>query len=234
MWTLLIILILIAVLAFYTLRDYRQRLILRRWRKLLALDEHGTIYQQLYADVDGFTLSRRARAKQDSIEYVYGEIDFESFIALLSLCKPNPSTIFYDLGSGTGKAVLACAMVFTIEKSCGIEFFPSLDRCAKQQKQRLQLIPGYLTKAACIEFHQGDIRETFFSEATLIFINATTFFGETWLAISQQVEQIKPGSLVITTSKALQSKKFTITRLTQVKMSWGIVEAYIQERLSDA
>ena len=227
MW--IISLTLACFVIFFT-RGWQQRLTLKRWRTTLALDKHAAIYQQLDADVDGFTLSQTARAKRDAIEYVYGEIDFESFIALLSLCKPNRSTIFYDLGSGTGKAVLACAMVFEVQKSCGIEFFSLLDHCAKQQQQRLKLIPEYRLQANRIEFRQGDMLENQFSDATLLFINSTAFFGETWCAISKQVEQIKPGTLVITTSKTLHSQLFRTIRQTAVKMSWGIVDAFIQQR----
>ena len=67
-----------------------------------------------------------ARQKQDAIEYVYGEIEFLPFIALLSLDKPDSKTVFYDLGSGIGKAVLACAMVYPVHKSVGVELLPEL------------------------------------------------------------------------------------------------------------
>lgn len=215
---------------FLFLPIWRRQIKLQRWRKSLGLNKHYRVYQQLYANVDGFALSQAERAKQDALEYVYGEIDFESFIALLSLCKPESSTIFYDLGSGTGKAVLACIMVFNVQKSCGIELFASLHHCAQQQQQRLKCIPEYEAKAERIEFIQSNLLDANFTDANLIFVNATAFFGETWLAISKLVEKIQPGTLVITTSKALRSDLFTLCTLTQVKMSWGPVTAYIQER----
>lgn len=67
------------------------------------------------------------------MEYAYGEIKFMSFIALLSLTNPDADTVFYDLGSGIGKAVLACSMVFPIRKSVGVELFPELyvDACTR-------------------------------------------------------------------------------------------------------
>ncbi|HHF7347457.1 TPA: hypothetical protein ACPSKE_000617 [Legionella feeleii] len=219
---------------FLFLPIWRRQIKLRRWRKSLHLNKHHKVYRQLYANVDGFALSKAERTRQDAPEYVYGEIDFESFIALLSLGKPGPSTVFYDLGSGTGKAVLACIMVFDVKKSCGIELFTSLHHCAQQQQQRLKCIQDYEAKATRIEFMKRNFLETNFADANLIFINATAFFGETWLAISKLVEQIKPGALVITTSKALRSDLFTLEAVTQVKMSWGIVKAYIQQRQAQA
>lgn len=227
MWFSLLLLIGVILLFFPT---WKRQITLRRWRNSLNFGKHYLVYQQLYANVNGFALSKAARTKQDAMEYVYGEIEFESFIALLSLCKPEPSTIFYDLGSGTGKAVLACIMVFNVQKSCGIELFSSLHECALRQQQRLKNIPDYQSKAERIEFRQDNLLEAQFGDAHLIFINATAFFGETWLTISKLVELVKPGTLIITTSKAFCSPLLTIIRVTQVKMSWGWVKAYIHQR----
>ncbi|WP_019215574.1 class I SAM-dependent methyltransferase [Legionella tunisiensis] len=227
MWLALLIVI-CCILLFLPI--WRRQIKLQRWRKSLHLNQHYKVYQQLYANIDGFALSKAERTKQDALEYTYGEIDFESFIALLSLGKPESSTVFYDLGSGIGKAVLACIMAFDVQKSCGIELFASLHHCAQQQQQRLKRIQGYKNKADRIKFIHGNFMKTNFSDANLIFINATAFFGETWLAISKLVEQIQPGALVITTSKALRSNLFTLDSVTHVKMSWGLVKAYIQQR----
>lgn len=229
MWLVLLLLITGSfILILYRRRQHRP---LRRWKNSLALDKHFAVFQQLYANVDGFALSKAERIGNDAFEYVYGEIEFEAYIALLSLGNPNSSTVFYDLGSGTGKAVLACAMVFKVQKSCGIELFSSLHQAAELQKSRLKELPDYFEKAKCIEFKKADILQTHFDDASLIFINATGFFGDSWLGISKCIEQIKPGSLVISTSKALSSELFTCLRVTEVAMSWGIVKAFIQQRL---
>jgi hypothetical protein len=233
MWLEFLITAVIILLFTLCSRRWRRQVAIRRWRRALALDKHQAVYQQLFADVDGFRLSKRARTGQDAPEYLYGEIDFASFIALLSRCKPNPSTVFYDLGSGIGKTVLACAMVFEVKRSCGIELFASLHQRAILQQERLRQISGYQEKANRIEFKQGNFLEVQLLDASLIFINATAFFGETWRAISRQLEQIKPGSLVVSTSKALHSPLFVTLTVTQVTMSWGIVDAFIQQRLEN-
>lgn len=211
---------------------WRRQKRIQYWRRQLALDQHHSHFQDLYREVDGFQLSKSARVKQDSMAYVYGEIEFESFIALLSLCQPGPETIFYDLGSGAGKALLACAMVYPIKKCIGIELFPELHQTAVQQSLRLKDLPDYANKASPIEFRQGNFLDEVFSDGSIIFINATAFFGDHWQAISHHLEQVQPGTLVISTSKCLQSTGFLTQKVTSVKMSWGIVDAYIQSRLS--
>lgn len=222
-----LLVILLAALFFYFKKSDSQ---IRRWRKSLSLDKHEQCFQLLYNPINGFLLSKKARKKQDSIEYLYGEIEFESFIALLSLCHPDNQTIFYDLGSGVGKAVIACAMVFPVKKSCGIELFEELVQCSLQQKNQLQLIKDYKECAQRIEFKQGDFLTISLEEANLIFINATAFMGDYWLRISKYLEETKPTTYIITTSKKITSSQFTLIRKVQVKMSWGIVDAFIHQR----
>ncbi|WED43031.1 hypothetical protein [Legionella cardiaca] len=226
----LVFLFLLIIAILFGITYQQRRRPLKQWRKALLLDKHFAIYQKLYADVDGFALSRRARISQDALEYVYGEIEFESFIALLSLCKPNASTIFYDLGSGTGKAVIACTLVFNVQHCRGIEILTTLYECAKDTQLRLKQIPAYQEKASRIQFILGNFLDKNLNEASLVFINATAFFGEHWLAVSRHLEQLNPGALVISTSKALQSAEFITTKVTLVRMSWGLVKAFIQQR----
>lgn len=202
-----------------------------RWRRALSLDAHLAVYQQLFAPINGFSLSQAARKTQDALEYVYGEIDFLPFIALLSLTKPNNNTIFYDLGSGTGKAVLACAMVFNVKESHGIECFPTLYDAAMGQRNALSLLAPYAEMAKKIHFLNDDFFNANLSRATLIFINATGFFGQRWIDLSVKIEQSTQCEIIVTTSKALKSSAFSIIKITTVQMSWGTVKAYIQQRL---
>lgn len=224
----LLLIILASILLLISARSKRR---IKHWRQTLALDSHEVIFNNLYANVDGFQLSRRARAENDAMEYVYGEIDFESFIALLSLCKPHSDSIFYDLGSGIGKAVLACAMVFKVRKSYGIELFEQLHQCANTQHLRLAAIPEYTAKSTSISFQQGDFRTISLSDANIVFINASAFFGQFWIDTSRHLEQLQPGAMVISTSKALASTAFETQHITVVTMSWGVVNVYIQQRL---
>ncbi|MDX1836331.1 class I SAM-dependent methyltransferase [Legionella taurinensis] len=210
---------------------FKQRRRLRRWRQTLALHHHAKRFTALYQDVDGFALSRLSRTHQDAMEYVYGEIEFEPFIALLSLCHITPHTVFYDLGSGCGKAIVACAMVYSPGRSCGIELFAPLHQAADELRIRLQAWPEYALKAKRIEFRQADFLEADLRDADLIFINSTAFFGDYWRRISGHLEQLKPGTQVISTSKPLDSAAFYVLKTTVLQMSWGRVTAYLQHRL---
>jgi len=208
----------------------RRQYKLKRWRKALALDKHVDVFHRLFVNVNGFGLSREARARHDALEYLYGEIDFIPFIALLSLAKPNNNTVFYDLGSGVGKAVFACAMVFNVKKSCGIELFNGLHDCALQKQQELRQHPDYRQAVDHIFFMNDNFLQADFNDATLIFINATAFIGETWATLNKRLAIIPTNITIITTSKKLSSTAFTVSMEVMVQMSWGPVQAYIQQK----
>ncbi|KTD28765.1 hypothetical protein [Legionella israelensis] len=210
------------------IRRYR----LWRWRNHLSLDLHQRVYQQLYETVNGYALSLEARKANDAMEYVYGEIKFLPFIALLSLVSLNKDTVFYDLGSGTGKAVLACAMVFYPHKCCGIEHFENLYQTACLQQEKLSQLPLYQEKARSIHFYHANFLEFDLTDANVIFINATSFFGETWEKLNERLDSLAHCHTVITTSKPLLSKCYKLVMSTKLEVSWGLVSAYIHKRKS--
>lgn len=203
---------------------------IKAWKKQLNLAQHADVFHHLYRDVDGFSLSLSGRKRQDSIEYIYGEIEFLSFIALLSQTHLDEQTVFYDLGCGTGKAVVACAMVYPVCKSVGVELLMPLYVNACNQVQQLAKNPLYLEKAKKMQIIQGNILDIDLSDATLIFINATTFVGAFWHQLCSKLNQLPHLKTVITTSKAMVDADFTLIHQTQVPMSWGVAFAFIHQR----
>lgn len=201
-----------------------------RWNRSLNLNQHQRVFNEIYKNHKGFEISKLARKKMDAPEYVYGEIEFLSFIALLSLTKPNNDTVFYDLGSGTGKAVLAAAMVFPLKKSVGIELFKELFQNAWLHTLQLAKNQDYIRSAEKISFINCDFLKADLQDATLIFINSTALFDPTWTALCSKLESLPHLQTVITTSKQLKSSQFSLERTVLVMMSWGIVRAFINIR----
>lgn len=231
----MVYIITIVLILLVTWRIYRfihdQERVVSKWLSAWGIEKYVHDFNQIYQDIDGFHLSKQARENADAPEYCYGEIDFVSFIAILSGCYIDSETVFYDLGSGIGKAVLACAMVFDAKKCIGIEKFELLHQAALEQADKLAQLPDYIGKAMCIEFIQQDILNTDLSDARLIFINATAFFGDLWMDISQHLTQTVGGTQIITVSKPLKSRHFKIIRVTYAAMSWGSAQVYFQIRL---
>lgn len=82
-----------------------------------------------FAAVDGYALAREEKAAQraagifrDGIQY--GEVSAASFARCLEWVQPIAGEIFFDLGSGTGKAVLTAAALHPLAAATHVETKP--------------------------------------------------------------------------------------------------------------
>ncbi len=211
-------------------KTFLNKYYLYKWRKKLQIKAHQKTFDALYKNINGFVLSKSARQNNDSVELLYGEINFESFIALLSCCSINKQSCFYDLGSGIGKAVIAATLVYPLQKSVGIEKLETLHNCARQQKQKLILETCDESFAERIEFIYADFLQCELKEADLVFINSTAFIGDSWEKIARHLQQLKKGSQCISISKKLPANEFKLELKTPVEMSWGVAFAYLHRK----
>ena len=198
-----------------------------RWRNSLSLNKKKQFFKELFQDVNGFQLSKQARRKNDEMALTYGEIQFESFVALLCQIELNANSIFCDLGSGTGKAIIACSLVFDIKKCIGIELLTPLHEAAMQVKNKLNQIDGI--KAHKIEYINADFMENMPEDITIVFINASAFFGEMWQKIVERLERLPHLQHIITT-KPIESHTFEVCHHSLITMSWGLVDATIYRK----
>tara|TARA_Y100000588_G_scaffold389718_1_gene493258 strand:+ start:1512 stop:2228 length:717 start_codon:yes stop_codon:yes gene_type:complete len=232
MMTVIILLLLAALcLLFLFIPWFKKKQQLIKWYKHHRILEHEACFNRLYHNVNGFLLSKHARAEYDSPDLTYGEIDFKSFIALIDACNPNQDTIFYDLGCGTGKAVMAISLVFNIQKACGIECLqPLYDAAVRVEEKWRASVNQHLSDQQII-FHHQNFLDTDFSDATLIFVNATAFFGPVWFHLCEKLLETKVNTIIITTSKPIESNSFQIIKEQEVLMSWGVVRSFIQKKI---
>lgn len=102
----------------------------------LIRDEAQLLYDDLFRDTSlevGKTLSKEERDRKNLTQeksLIYGEVEFNSFYRVLRKINAEPGTIFYDLGSGTGKAVFAARLTQDFSKCIGIEILQSLHQQA--------------------------------------------------------------------------------------------------------
>lgn len=191
-----------------------------RWEKAFHIQKHLQAIDKAYADVNGFHLAYLDKKLKPDLSLSYGEIELESFLALLSMIKPRPHQVFYDLGSGLGKTVLAASLVYQFKKSYGIEILNRLVETAIQKHQKFY-------PQLNIEYIQDNFHNLLWADADILYINVASFVPETWLALTEKICQF-PAPIMITCCKALPEAYFSIQK-TQVQCSWGIVPAYIHQ-----
>ncbi|KAG0574057.1 hypothetical protein KC19_VG231300 [Ceratodon purpureus] len=133
---------------------------------------------------------------------IYGEISFIAFSKLLEMYAPkamasvsptssfggkdsqpaSPSSrfTFYDLGCGAGRPVFLASLLMTsCFKSCGVEIIPTMHQMNEELLQlynvevRTRLHPA--KQSQNITFMCGDMLQVDWSDADVVFINATCF-----------------------------------------------------------
>lgn len=151
--------------------------------------------------------------------------------------------IFFDLGSGTGKAVIAMSLMHKFKKLQGIEYLENLIKLSQESKQNYDnTINDLFVKNKelfsfdnpnIIDFVQGDFLKQNWKNATIIFANSTCFSAELINSIAVKAnKECKKGTIIITFTKKLNKlnsdweTKEGFRRL----MTWGIATIYVHKR----
>ncbi|ETV84729.1 hypothetical protein H257_03836 [Aphanomyces astaci] len=200
-------------------------------------------------------LSMQARkdfSEFDTTSFVYGEISFFPFADILDSISadiPVGNGVFYDLGSGVGKAVMAAALVHKFHKAIGIEQLKPLVDFSHARVDRLMEtndVAGQTISYLCGSFfdHKWSDGDVVFCHSTCfspryVFVISLPMVGcldtkdmmdSMWERISKDAEQLKQGAYFISVSHILASPLFEVLRTLTVQMGWGNCTVYIQRR----
>ena len=145
-------------------------------------------------------------------------------------------SIFYDLGSGTGKAVFVARFLHDFGRCGGIEVLEGLAEAASEVQAAYDQgdYRSYLTVSGAgdCQLVQGSLLEDDWSDGDVCFANSTCFDDDLMEAMARRAEQLKPGAYFVTFTKGLPSPKFEVMERKRYKMSWGPATVYIHRRLN--
>jgi SAM-dependent methyltransferase len=209
----------------------------------LSVREGMNLFDQLFSVCTletGKKLSNEERKElgvKTHSSLTYGEIDYKSFVTILRKCCCGFDTrdkVFIDLGSGTGRAVLAARINEDFVRCEGIELLQSLFTASQQVATRYHDLFKRLLhyrSATDIVLTQGSITELDWSHGDFVFANSTCFGKELMGEISVIAEKLKPGSIFVTFTNQLSSDCFELLEKTKYSMSWGPATVYVHRRL---
>ncbi len=212
----------------------------RGWKSTVHYDRCLTIFRKLYEGVDGYQVSLQGRNRlgfSDNISFTYGEVVFFSFVRILEMAKPQPGEIFYDLGSGAGKAVFIAGLTFEFSKACGIEKLKNLYTLSQSILDKLMQLPERHTlipyQKINMQFIHGDFQDFDYLDADIIFINAACFVGGMLEnVIIPKLQVLKKGARVIIATANLDNiEGFQLIYENMHLMSWGLSSVKIYERV---
>lgn len=203
------------------------------WRRKKKYTQILKTLNALFADVNPFQISKEARQhiKVPTSDLHYGEIDTCALLDLMDIVKPSGQGLFYDLGSGSGKTALAVKLKHPTLVVKGIELVPALHAIAEQKLFEYLEKETLDAKRFGLSFICDNLLNQNFSDADIIFINATAYSANTWEQILYKLVQLKRGAKIIITSKTLPSPTFTKTYQGMELMSWGLTSTYIYEKI---
>jgi SAM-dependent methyltransferase len=192
----------------------------------------------LYADIDGYGLSSRARERTGDYgeNLTYGEVSPESMSQLLTAIQAKPGEVFYDLGAGTGKGVMYAALLSSLGKCVGIElldelFSSSILALDRYRNHVLPMLPAE-RQLQQIQYRLGDMKIEDISDADIVFAHCTCWSPDLMAAITEKFNQLKPGARVITVSKGLESPYFAHTGTEMCQMAWGSATMYYWTKMN--
>lgn len=198
--------------------------------------EHQRIFENIYEGINGFDISFDSRSHAPAEEddsLTYGEVTLAAIEQMLT-ALPSRKGVFYDLGSGTGKAVLAAALVGDFTSLTGVELLPELFAAAELARRKFIVA----TEPFCtnqrtqpdINFILGDLVAIDYSDADVVFIPSTCYSETLMSMIRRRATMLRAGAILITVSQTLQSSAFELYTSLEVPMSWGKSTIFIYTR----
>ena len=165
--------------------------------------------------------------------HIYGEVLYPTLSDIFSILRKrnllSGGEVFYDLGSGIGKAVIAASLLHNFSKCCGIELVRSLFEISVKlkenyEKTRFRLDGG----GTSVEFFNADILEFDWSDCDVFFINSTCFDEDFMRTVGEKAS--RKGTIGISTSKRMDKRKWSLLEMIKKPMSWGNASVFIHVR----
>lgn len=172
---------------------------------------------------------------EDSL--VYGEIDLQGFCDLLMNHVPHShNDVFYDLGSGSGKAVFAARFVGDFQDCVGIELLSNLHEMANSGVKSLYRFQ-YQHKLVHqdVRFVCSDLLnyDGWWKDGTDVYIPNLLFSNKLKDQIAEKAVKMRSGAFLICLKKFEGNAfnlVFDLIKERPVAMSWGESITYIYKR----
>lgn len=181
---------------------------------------------------------RESRSLNSNKSLIYGEVDFISFAKVLISLAPILSSKrrnFYDLGSGSGRAVMIARLLFDFEECVGIELLRNLHNAATLVKAKYDQGPSKLLYASMQQgvrfIHASLLDYNWCSDADVVFANSTCFEDNLMDGICALAAGLEPGSILITFTKPLPDlDAFDLLVRKRYRMSWGPATVFVHAK----
>lgn len=199
-------------------------------------------FHSVFSEVDGIALSdagKKDMEREGDSELTYGEVQFFPYWkAFRKAVQPRSGEVFVDLGSGTGRAVIATALGFPSLKRCvGLEVVPQLHWAALNAAGEIEQTS---CETAPMEFHESDFLAecTWPDYADIVWISSLCMTQKTLAAIEVEASRLKKGARVVTMDAQFGMRYGGFEQVpvdglehVEVEMSFGDSTCYVVRRV---
>ena len=127
---------------------------------------------------------------------------------------------------------MLAALLTDFSQINGVEILKDLhDTSVEVLQNYRKLLPQEKTAHHSIKLIHGDFQEVDFSDADVIFMNATCMKYEITLPLVRKFEKLKKGARVITSTRFFESEYFIVKDLGSIEFTWGEEECFIHEKM---
>ncbi len=193
------------------------------------------LFDYLYGQVDGYTVSHDARRDlADKNDLLYGELPEETWLQIVERANPKKDGVFVDAGSGTGRIVMMAHLFGDFKKSIGIELLAGLHNKACEIKEIFERdvksqISDHVANRE-IEFLCKNIMDHDFHDVDFVFMNHPFKDREAFDLLEQKfLRELKKGTNIVTIIRALKHSAFKQLGSQKYNFSWGESTAYFHE-----
>eukprot|EP00753_Platysulcus_tardus_P015823 PLAT5299.3.p1 GENE.PLAT5299.3~~PLAT5299.3.p1 ORF type:complete len:288 (+),score=119.82 PLAT5299.3:45-908(+) len=206
----------------------------------ILLVETEKAYNSLFRSAPLSEGKKLSRAEREELKLLrnksltYGEVDFRNFAMVLRKLGVPAGSTFVDLGSGTGRAVFAAALVEDFAHCIGIELLEGLYNASQDVlslwEAETKPLLGLAGRRQHISFHRASFLDYDWSVGDIVFANSTCFDESLMKQIADKAVAMRADSLFISFTKPLDSPAFDLLESKRYRMSWGMATVFIHRR----
>lgn len=142
----------------------------------------------------------------ETLDLTYGDVSFEAMRRGLEATSPPAHGTFFDLGSGSGRAVIAAALLHELSRCVGVEILQDLHAKASAVARRYDVaMRAALPHHCSIEMRRGDLFDVKdLDSADIVFVCCVTWDSAIMLRLAHKLAStLHAGAKVLTVGKPL-------------------------------
>ena len=163
---------------------------------------------------------------QSDFALTYGELTYEGCTRLGELLGLGPEDVFYDLGSGLGRATIQAHLQWGVRRSVGVELSAERSGLAQMAKDRLEQ-NGQLDDSRPLDLVCGNLLKGGYREATAVYLCCccwdTDFVSQALAVLEERAVNLKQIVTIEPLDRkfGLRPKWLTLKHATRVGQTWA-------------